>query len=76
MSTRPHAFVVMPFGIKQGPDGESFFYDDIYRDLIQPALTMSGLESFRADYERRAGQCSQAATANAGGIATIRSKKD
>lgn len=55
MSTRPHAFVVMPFGIKPGTDGESIYFDDIYRDLIQPALTTAGLESFRADYERRAG---------------------
>lgn len=55
MTTRPHAFVVMPFGVKTSTDGESIYFDEIYRTLIEPALEKAGLESFRADHERRAG---------------------
>ena len=45
-----HAFVVMPFGIK-----EDINFDAIYADLIKPALEAAGLEAFRADGEMKAG---------------------
>src|SRR5262245_51579645 len=45
-----HAFVVMPFGVKDGID-----FDDVYHSLIVPALKGESLEVFRADEERRAG---------------------
>jgi hypothetical protein len=55
MATRPHAFIVMPFGTKKGTDGETIYFDEIYRALIAPALEKAGLHAFRADDERRAG---------------------
>jgi len=51
----PHAFVVMPFGRKQGPDGRWYDFDSIYNDLIRPALEAAGFESFRADEESVSG---------------------
>jgi tetratricopeptide (TPR) repeat protein len=46
---RPHAFVVMPFGKKQGFDGTVLDFNAIYQDLIKPALEEAGFEPFRAD---------------------------
>jgi tetratricopeptide (TPR) repeat protein len=51
----PHAFVVMPFGRKQGPDGGWIDFNSIYRDLIKPALEEAGFEPFRADEEASSG---------------------
>ncbi len=51
----PHAFVVMPFGRKQGPDGRWIDFNSIYQDLIKPALEEAGFESFRADEEAVSG---------------------
>ena len=45
-----HAFVVMPFGIKEGID-----FNAVYDDLVFPAIEQAGLEPFRADKEQRAG---------------------
>jgi tetratricopeptide (TPR) repeat protein len=45
-----HAFVVMPYGIKEEID-----FNRIYSDLIKPALEAAGFEVFRADEEMRAG---------------------
>jgi tetratricopeptide (TPR) repeat protein len=55
MSTRPHAFVAMPFGTKPGADGKLIDFNRIYKDLISPALEDAGFEVFRADQETRAG---------------------
>jgi tetratricopeptide (TPR) repeat protein len=51
----PHAFVVMPFGRKQGPDGRWIDFNAIYGDLIRPALEEAGFEPFRADEESVSG---------------------
>ncbi|MEO0409249.1 MAG: DUF4231 domain-containing protein, partial [Cyanobacteria bacterium P01_A01_bin.135] len=51
----PHAFVVMPFGRKQGPDGSWIDFNRIYEDLIKPALLEAGFEPFRADEEASSG---------------------
>lgn len=51
----PHAFVVMPFGRKQGPDGRWIDFNSIYQDLIKPALEEAGFEPFRADEEAVSG---------------------
>jgi len=51
----PHAFVVMPFGRKQGAEGRWYDFDSIYNDLIRPALETAGFESFRADEESVSG---------------------
>jgi tetratricopeptide (TPR) repeat protein len=51
----PHAFVVMPFGRKKGPDGRWIDFNAIYQQLIKPALEEAGFESFRADEEAVSG---------------------
>ncbi|MBD1913326.1 MULTISPECIES: tetratricopeptide repeat-containing protein [unclassified Leptolyngbya] len=53
--SRPHAFVIMPFGRKQGPDGHWIDFNSIYQNLIRPALEEAGFESFRADEEEASG---------------------
>ncbi|MGH7846834.1 MAG: TRAFs-binding domain-containing protein [Candidatus Binatia bacterium] len=45
-----HAFVAMPFGVKQGID-----FNQVYESYIKPALESAGFEVFRADEEMRAG---------------------
>ena len=52
---KPHAFVVMPFGIKQDSHGNDIDFNRIYVELIKPALEAAGLLAFRADQEQRAG---------------------
>ena len=55
MSTKPHAFVAMPFGSKPGPDGQLIDFNRVYSDYIAPALKQAGLDVIRADQEMRAG---------------------
>lgn len=55
MSTQPHAFVAMPFGLKSGVDDALIDFNRIYRELICPALESAGFRVFRADQETRAG---------------------
>jgi len=45
-----HAFVAMPFGLKEGID-----FNKVYTDYIKPALERVGFDVFRADEEQRAG---------------------
>lgn len=52
---KPHAFVAMPFGVKQDSAGQTIDFNRVYAELIQPALDMAGLAVFRADEEARAG---------------------
>jgi len=52
---KPHAFVVMPFGKKNGPDGHPFDFNIIYNTLIKPAIEAAGFEPFRADEETASG---------------------
>ncbi len=47
--SRPHAFVVMPFGTKKGADGKIYNFNVIYTELIKVALEQAGFEAFRAD---------------------------
>jgi tetratricopeptide (TPR) repeat protein len=53
--TKPHAFVVMPFGTKYGAEGQVYNFNAIYQDLIKPALIEAGFEPFRADDETATG---------------------
>lgn len=53
--SRPHAFVVMPFGRKQGGQEQWIDFDRIYEYVIQPALVDAGFEPFRADEETTSG---------------------
>ncbi len=50
-----HAFVAMPFGKKNGPDGKPIDFNRIYADYIRPGLEAAGLAVFRADEEQAAG---------------------
>ena len=52
---KPHAFVAMPFGVKQDSQGIEIDFNRVYAELIRPALEAAGLEVFRADEEERAG---------------------
>ncbi len=52
---KPHAFVAMPFGVKQDSQGNEIDFNRVYATLIRPALEAAGLEVFRADEEERAG---------------------
>ncbi|HXQ37170.1 MAG TPA: hypothetical protein VN843_24385, partial [Anaerolineales bacterium] len=53
--TRPHAFVIMPFGKKKGGDGSPYDFNAIYETLIKPSLELAGFEAFRADEEASSG---------------------
>jgi len=53
--SRPHAFVIMPFGKKTGLDNTLIDFNAIYQDLIKPALEQAGFEAFRADEETTTG---------------------
>jgi len=53
--SRPHAFVVMPFGKKEGFDGTVIDFNAIYQQLIKPALEEAGFDPFRADEETTTG---------------------
>lgn len=55
MSTKPHAFVAMPFGSKPGHDGQLIHFNRVYAEYIAPALQAAGLDVIRADEEIRAG---------------------
>jgi tetratricopeptide (TPR) repeat protein len=55
LKSRPHAFVVMPFGTKEGFNSQIHDFNAIYNDLIRPALEMAGFEAFRADEETVSG---------------------
>jgi len=52
---RPLCFVLMPFGSKPDSTGALIDFDSVYRQLIQPAIEESGLESLRADEEMTGG---------------------
>lgn len=54
-SNNPHAFVVMPFGEKSGPDGKVIDFDAVYHQLIKPSLIEARFKPFRADEESVSG---------------------
>jgi hypothetical protein len=53
--TRPLCFVLMPFGVKSDPMGQSIDFDAVYRGLIAPAIASAGMEPLRADEEMGGG---------------------
>lgn len=55
MPTRGRAFIVMPFGRKDAPDGTVVDFDQVYGRLLKPAVEAAGLQPHRADAERRGG---------------------
>jgi len=48
-------FVLMPFGIKTGPDGKAINFDKVFDLLIRPSITAANLEPLRADHEEAGG---------------------
>jgi len=54
-SNNPHAFVVMPFGIKPAPNGKDINFDQVYELMIKPSLIEAGFQPFRADEESVSG---------------------
>jgi len=48
-------FVLMPFGIKTGPDGRTIDFDKVYEQLIKPSIVAVNLEPLRADHEEAGG---------------------
>ncbi|MBF0423058.1 MAG: DUF4071 domain-containing protein [Magnetococcales bacterium] len=55
MNNKPLCFVLMPFGKKEGIAGRPIDYDEIFRQLIRPAIEEAGLEPLRADEEVNGG---------------------
>ena len=53
---KPHAFVAMPFGIKEDENKNKIDFNKIYENYIKPAVKEAGFEVFRADEEERAGE--------------------
>ncbi len=53
---KPHAFVAMPFGVKKDSQGIEIDFNRVYAELIKPALEAAGLDVFRADEEKSAGE--------------------
>jgi len=48
---KPLCFVLMPFGRKTIPSGQTVDFDAVYASLIQPAIAAAGMEPLRADEE-------------------------
>ncbi len=48
-------FVLMPFGVKTGPDGKKIDFDKVYEQLIKPAIAAAEIEPLRADHEEAGG---------------------
>src|SRR5689334_8832581 len=53
--TRPLCFVVMPFGCKTSPEGLVVDFNQVYQQLIAPAIDAAELEPLRADEEEIGG---------------------
>jgi tetratricopeptide (TPR) repeat protein len=51
----PLCFVLMPFGKKPTADGSVIDFDQVYSDLIAPAIQLAQLEPLRADQETSGG---------------------
>ena len=52
---RELCFVLMPFGRKQDVSGKWIEFDDVYRELIAPAIEAADLDAIRADQEEIGG---------------------
>lgn len=47
---RPLCFIAMPFGRKEA-GGRSVEFDDVWHEVIEPAITAADMEPLRADEE-------------------------
>lgn len=52
---KPLCFILMPFGRKPTPTGDTIDFDRVYGDLIAPAVEEADLEPLRADEETGGG---------------------
>ncbi len=52
---RPLCFVLMPFGKKTDGAGRVVDFDEVYKQLIAPAVNAAGLDAIRADEEQVGG---------------------
>ena len=52
---KPFCFVLMPFGKKMDVSGRLIDFDEVYQDLIVPAIEAADLEVVRADEEMTGG---------------------
>ncbi|HZI17759.1 MAG TPA: TRAFs-binding domain-containing protein [Pyrinomonadaceae bacterium] len=52
---KPLCFVLMPFGRKADAAGAVVAFDDVYKNLIAPAIADAGMEPLRADEEMTGG---------------------
>src|SRR5258708_2631422 len=50
-----YAFIIMPFGRKKAADGTEIDFDQIYAQLLKPAVEAADLWPHRADAEQRGG---------------------
>lgn len=55
MSEGPLCFVLMPFGKKPTTSGNVMDFDEVYRQIIAPAIDDAGLSAIRADEELAGG---------------------
>lgn len=55
MSSKPYCFVLMPFGVKKTPLGKEINFDDIYENVIEPAVVAVDMSPIRADKEQSGG---------------------
>lgn len=53
--SKPLCFVLMPFGKKPDATGDMVDFDQIYQQIIKPAIEEAGLECLRADEEMTGG---------------------
>lgn len=51
LASRPLCFVLMPFGRKPDGAGGTVDFDEVYKQLIRPAVGAAGLDPIRADEE-------------------------
>lgn len=51
MASIRRAFVIMPFGKKNGPDGIEIDFDAVFREFFAPAIEAADLVPHRADAE-------------------------
>src|SRR5687767_11787564 len=52
---KPLCFVLMPFGKKPNTTGDMIDFDQVYQQIIKPAIENAGLEPLRADEEMTGG---------------------
>jgi tetratricopeptide (TPR) repeat protein len=53
--SKPLCFVLMPFGKKPDATGNTVDFDQVYQQIIKPAIENAGLECLRADEEMTGG---------------------